>query len=129
MRLELEHEEILIQEQANDQRRALALKELEDEHIRIEDELLRKTRVCEERIQMAESDKEATLQSLRDAQAFNLKEMQNYFEDKVKISVYSCRCPVVSFQMPIVVGDTCGNWSVALEVELFSWWMWKLRGP
>lgn len=86
VKLELEHEDILQQEQLNEQRRALAIKRKDEEHAKAEKELYNKAQLSEKRIQMAESDKEATLQSLMSALALNMKEMRNYYEDKVHLS-------------------------------------------
>lgn len=82
----MEHEDILQQEQLNEQRRALAIKRKDEEHVKAEKELYNKAQLSEKRIQMAESDKEATLQSLMSALALNMKEMRNYYEDKVHLS-------------------------------------------
>jgi uncharacterized protein YsxB (DUF464 family) len=82
----LEHEDILQQEQLNEQRRALAIKRKDEEQAKAEKELHNKAQLSEKRIQMAESDKEATLQSLMSALALNMNEMRNYYEDKVHLS-------------------------------------------
>lgn len=55
----------------------------DEEIYKVENELCSKSKFYEEQIQMAKSDKEEILQSLKDQQALNLKEMNEYFEAKV----------------------------------------------
>lgn len=110
VKLELEHEDILQQEQLNEQRRALAIKRKDEEHAKAEKELYNKAQLSEKRIQMAESDKEATLQSLMSALALNMKEMRNYYEDKVHLSFK----PVVVITNAYVRYSTC-SWTKCVQ--------------
>jgi hypothetical protein len=54
-----------------------------EQHERIVDEYALRLRLLEQRILMAESDKETSIQSLLDSQELSMKEMNEHYELKV----------------------------------------------
>ena len=54
-----------------------------EQHERIVSEYALRLRLLEQRILMAESDKETSIQSLLDSQELNMKEMNEHYELKV----------------------------------------------
>lgn len=62
---------------------AIVMKGKIEQHERIVDEYALRLRLLEQRILMAESDKETSIQSLLDSQELSMKEMNEHYELKV----------------------------------------------
>lgn len=78
-----EYAEMLYKDHIKEQDWAIVVKEKNELHAKIESEFALKLRLMEQRILMAESEKETSIQSLLDSQELNLKEMNEYYEQKV----------------------------------------------
>jgi hypothetical protein len=79
----LQQEGIMQQEHEQHLKRITTQENKKQDINKLQDERYIKSQLYEYQIQTAQSDKEATLQSLLDQQALNLKEMHEYFETMI----------------------------------------------